>query len=320
MASTSLESKAILLDTLKARAKMLSVVRSFFARKNSLEVDTPILSRSAPIDTHIDVMTLHFSNGEKGYLHTSPEYAIKRLLAHYPIGVYQLSHVFREGESSQTHNPEFTMIEWYKMGVSLRELIDETIELIQLFIGPQSVTFFTYRDLFLHHAGIDPFQTTPSELCQKALALNLSLPASVSTWDVDTWLHFYMCFFLEPRLTGLTVLYAFPASQAALARLQHDGTNLIAERFEILYNSLELANGFHELTDPIEQRSRFEKANLERQSQGKPALPIDEHFLKALEQGLPDCCGVAAGFDRLLMLQQKTSSIQDVFPFTWDRI
>lgn len=294
---------------------MLAEVRAFFAKLGVLEVDTPILSHAAPIDTHIDVMTVHFTDGQKGYLHTSPEYAIKRLLSECPVDMYQLSHVFREEEVGPLHNPEFTMIEWYRIGFSLKELIDETVHLIQLFLGPIQPTFFSYQNLFLHFAGIDPFQTTTSELLEKAETFNLK---GSSSWDINTWLHFYMGFFLEPQMQGLTVVHSFPASQAALSRLRLDGPHPVADRFEIFFNGIELANGFHELTDPGEQRQRFEKASQERCALGKPSLPIDEHFLRALELGLPDCSGVAAGFDRLLMLKQKASSLKSVLPLTWD--
>ncbi len=316
----SLVSKSLSLETLKARAQMLGAVRSFFAQRHVLEVDTPILSQTAPIDTHIDVMTLHLENGTRGYLHTSPEYRMKRLLADHPIDIYQLSHVFREEEAGLLHNPEFTMIEWYRVGFSLQELALETLKLTQLFVGRLEPIFLSYRDLFLKYTGIDPFQVAAPKLHQKGLDLGLSLPSSAADWDVDTWLHFYMSFYLEPRLDGLYVIQGFPASQAALARLRQEGNLCVADRFEIFLNGIELANGFHELTDPAEQRRRFEKANEERKGLGKPVLPLDERFLSALQQGMPDCCGVAAGFDRLFMLHQKASSLQEVVPFTWEQV
>lgn len=295
------------LETLKVRAKMLAEVRAFFTKRDVLEVDTPILSPTAPVATHIDVMTVHFADGKRGYLHTSPEYAMKRLLSEYPIDIYQLSHVFREGEISPRHNPEFMMIEWYRIGFSLKQLIDETIELIELFIGPQKPTFYSYRDLFLEHAGFDPFEISLSHFPHQ-------------NWSLDTWLDHTMSFTIQPKMKGLTIVHGFPPSQAALAKLKQDGPNLVAERYEIYYDSLELANGFHELTDPIEQRARFENDIQERAALGKPNLPIDELFLAALEKGLPDCSGVAVGFDRLLMIQQKTASIKEIAPFSQVRI
>lgn len=304
LASKRVLSKSLSFEALQARARLLASVRTFFQERGVLEVDTPILSRTAPVATHIDVMTVHFASGERGYLHTSAEYGMKRLLAEHPIDMYQLCHVFREGESSERHNPEFTMIEWYRMGFSLEKLIEETIELIALFIGPQKPKFFTYRNLFLHYCNFDPFQVTLSDFPH-------------TDWSLDTWLDYTMSFEIQPRMQGLVVVQNFPPSQAALAQLKQDGPHLVAERYEIYFNGLELANGFHELTDPVEQRRRFENDLEERISQGKPPLPIDEEFLKALEKGLPPCSGVAVGFDRLLMLQQKASSLSEVVPFTW---
>ena len=295
--NTSLEFS---LAMLQERAKMLAQVRAFFASRGVLEVDTPILSKAAPIATQIEVMAVHFLNGEKGFLHTSPEYAMKRLLAEHPIDIYQLSHVFREGEISAQHNPEFTMVEWYRMGYDLEMLLKETIELIELFIGPHEITVYSYHDLFQKYCGIDPFTVTAKE-----------------GWSADTWLDYKMSFEIQPQMKGLMVVNHFPASQAALARLKQEGPHLVAERFEIYFNGLELANGFHELTDSIEQRARFENDLKERREVGKPDLPIDEEFLKALEKGFPACSGVAVGFDRLLMLQQNTSSLAEVVPFTW---
>jgi elongation factor P--(R)-beta-lysine ligase len=280
---------------------MLATVRAFFASKGVLEVDTPILSKAAPIATQIEVMAVHFANGEKGYLHTSPEYAMKKLLAEHPIDIYQLSHVFREGEISDRHNPEFTMVEWYRMGFDLDDLLKEAMEFIELFIGPQEMLVFTYRDLFLKYCGIDPFTVTAKE-----------------GWSADTWLDYKMSFEIQPQMKGLTVVRSFPASQASLARLKQEGPHLVAERFEIYYNGLELANGFYELTDPVEQRARFENDLKERDELGKPSLPIDEEFLQALEKGLPACSGVAVGFDRLLMLKQQAKSLKDVILFPWD--
>jgi elongation factor P--(R)-beta-lysine ligase len=190
------------------------------------------------------------------------------------------------------------------MGFSLQKLIQETIEIIELFIGTQKPTYFTYRELFLKYCGFDPFTIKAHELHP--------------TWSLDSSLDYHMSFKIQPQMKGLIVVQSFPPSQAALAKLKKEGPNLVAERYEIYYNGLELANGFHELTDPVEQRNRFENDIKERTTLGKPALPIDEEFLKALEKGLPACSGVAVGFDRLLMLQQNASSLNEVVPFTWE--
>ncbi len=299
---------------------MLSRVRDFFSERKVLEVDTPMLAHAAPIDTHIEVMSIEFQSGEKGYLHTSPEYAMKRLLAEGSGDIYQLSHVFRAEEAGRLHNPEFTMIEWYRIGVPFQFLIDETLELIQLFLGDIPVHIHTYGEAFKKFVGLD-YRTAPtSEL--KALAENLQLPltSDADSWDKDTFLHFLMAFLIEPQLSDLHIIRDFPSTQAALAQICKSGDEMVAERFEIYFNGIELANGFHELTDPVEQRHRFVQANTERQKLGKEILPIDEHFLAALEQGLPDSCGVAVGFDRLLMLQLKKESLKQILPFSWDQI
>ncbi|MGR3911827.1 MAG: EF-P lysine aminoacylase EpmA [Candidatus Rhabdochlamydia sp.] len=308
----------ISLQHLLLRAEMLATVRTFFSTRNVIEVDTPLLSKSAPIDSHIDVMTVTFASRQKAYLHTSPEYAMKRLLCHYPIDMYQLSHVFREEEMSSRHNPEFTLIEWYRNHFSLPKLIEETLELIQLFLEPLTPQFLSFQELFLKFLHFDPFLVTKDELYQQALKTSsLPSPSSLS-WDLDTWLYYYMGCIIEPQLKGLYVIDAFPPSWAALAKIKQEGNITVANRFEIFFNGIELANGFEELQDPFEQRIRLQENNKERVKQGKPPLPLDEHFLAALEKGLPSCCGVAAGFDRLLMLHTNASSLKEVLPLSWD--
>ncbi len=289
---------------------MLARVRTFFAEREVLEVDTPILSHAAPIDIHNEVMEVQTQ--EKGYLHTSAEYAMKRLLVQGSGDIYQLSHVFRAGESGRLHNPEFTMIEWYRVGVPLQFLIDETLDLIHLFLDRIPVQYHTYAQAFEKFVGIDYRSATPDDLKR--------ITTEPQFKDKDTLLHFIMAFIIEPQLKGLHIIYDFPPPQAALAQLRTTSEGVVAERFEIYFDGIELANGFHELTDPLEQRLRFIHSNEERHKLGKTVLPIDEHFLTALEQGLPDSCGVAVGFDRLLMLHLKKESISEILPFSWNDI
>lgn len=298
---------------------MLQQVRAFFSERNVLEVDTPILSHGAPVATHIDVMSIDLQK-EKVYLHTSAEYAMKRLLAEGSGDIYQLSHVFRSEEAGRLHNPEFTMIEWYRIGVSFQFLIEETLELIRLFLGNIPVQIHTYVGVFKKYAGVDPRTATASDLKALAEKHELPLTSDAGSWDKETFLHFILAFLIEPQLTGLHVIRDFPPPQAALAKLYQSEEGLVAERFEAYFNGIELANGFHELTDPLEQRQRFTDDNLERQKRGKEVLPIDEYFLAALEQGLPDSCGVAVGFDRLLMLQLNKETLADILPFSWTEI
>jgi lysyl-tRNA synthetase class 2 len=299
------------------RAQMFANVRAFFSEKEVLEVDTPLLSHTAPVDTHIEVMSVAFPSGEKGYLHTSPEYAMKRLLSEGSGDIYQLSHVFRAEESGRLHNPEFTMLEWYRIGATLQFLIDETLDLIRLFLGDIPASIYTYREAFKKFVGIDYRTATAHDLKTIAEKNQLPLTSDADTWDKATFLHFLMAFLIEPKLAGLNLIRDFPSTQAALARICEKEGQLVAERFEVYFNGIELANGFHELTDPVEQRTRFIQANLERQKLGKQTLPIDEHFLAALEKGLPDSCGVAVGFDRLLMLMLKKESLSEALPFSW---
>lgn len=314
--NTSLESKIYILQK---RARMLAHVRAFFAQREVLEVDTPILSHAAPIDTHIEVMSVQWASQEKAYLHTSPEYAMKRLLAQGIGDIYQLGHVFRAEEAGRLHNPEFTMIEWYRVGIPFQMLIDETLDMIRLFLGDIPAHTYTYAEAFEKFVGIDYRKASPQDLKIIALKHNLSLPSDADTWDTDTFLHFIMAFLIEPQLAGLHVIRDFPASQAALAQTCQKGDERIAERFEVYFNGIELANGFHELTDPVEQRKRLVQANHEREKLGKNILPIDERFVAALEH-MPDSCGVAVGFDRLLMLQLGKNSLEEILPFCWATI
>lgn len=298
---------------LKDRAHLFQQVRAFFSARSVLEVDCPALSPAAPIDLHIDVMPVSLSDGSIGYLHTSPEYGMKRLLAASIGDIYQMSHVFRNGEIGPLHNPEFTMIEWYRLSFSFQAMIKETLELIFLFLLKQPVRFISYREALLQYAGIDYVHATLQDLRQ------IDLSADSRTWDRDTLLTLIVATLVEPHLgkDQLDVLFHFPASQAALAKTSIFEGEPIAHRFEVYSQGIELANGYEELTDPIEQRHRFEKTLAARQVAGKPPLPIDNRFLAALEQGLPDCCGVAVGFDRLMLLRHRLNRLSEMLPFHW---
>ncbi len=315
--NTSLASKVTILQQ---RATALRTVREFFHAKGVLEVDCPSLNHAAPIDCHIDVMRVELGDGEWGYLHTSPEYGMKRLLAAGLGDCYQLSHVFRLGEAGKLHNPEFTMLEWYRIGMEYCSFIEETLELLRLLLGPLSVSFLSYRNALQHYADIDYVYATSEELIACAKERGHSLSVKATEWDKDTLLQFLLTSLVEPHLgkNELLVLHDYPATQAALAATKQKQDELIAERFEIYYRGIELANGYHELTDAKEQRQRLEGEEKMRQHLGKPPLPVDENFLKALEEGLPPCSGVAVGFDRLLMLQLGKETLAEVLPFSWN--
>lgn len=307
------------LERLRDRAAMLGAARRFFAERQILEVDCPILSVRASIDAHIDLIPALYNGQQTCYLHSSPEFGMKRLLAEGIGDCYQLSHVFRDGEHSVKHNPEFTMAEWYRLGFSLEEMIEETIDFVRLFVGPLPYTLISYRDLFLRETGIDYCAASEQELFSYIQQQNLPFYPSILEEGKDALLNLILGSKIEPQLgqDHLCVLAYYPASQAALARKRWHGSEQVAERFEVYYKGIELANGYHELADAAEQRQRFIESNQMRQALGKQTLPIDEHFLKALEKGLPDCSGVAVGFDRLMMLRHPQLKLADVLAWGW---
>lgn len=295
------------------RASLMREVRTFFAQKNVLEVDCPALTNFSPVDLNIDVM-----ESENRFLFTSPEYGMKRLLSQGSGDIYQMGHVFRKEEPSSKHNPEFTLIEWYRLESDLETFLEECVELISLFVGNVVTEKISYREAFIKYAQIDPFLASHDELKQRAIEL-LS-PNECEAWSFDDFCDLILSLHIEPQFDQkkITILTHYPASQAALAKTAVvDGAH-VAERFEFFYRGLELGNGYHELTDAKEQKNRFTQTNQKRVENGKKPLPIDTHFLKALEKGLPDCYGVAMGFDRLLMAKLGTEEIAKVLPFTID--
>lgn len=312
--STFLDSKITILQD---RAQMLSSVRSFFSQRKVLEVDCPSLTLAAPVDRHIDVMAVTLKNGSKRYLHSSAEYGMKRLLSQGIGDIYQLSHVFREGEQGHLHNPEFTMIEWYRLNLSFKEFLDETVQLIHLFLPGMPYTIHSYRDIFKKFTQLDYLTSTSSELFD---LITKHMTLSDQPWDKDALLNLIMTFIVEPNIgqNEITIVTDYPASQSALAKtyIKPDGES-VAERFEFYHRGIELGNGYHELTDPDEQRRRFIESNTKRTASGKDALPLDELFIESLSS-LPPCYGVAVGFDRLLMLRHNSTNIRDVLPFHWD--
>lgn len=304
---------------LQDRAYIFKRARAFFDQKKITEVDCPILSAQASVDMHIDLINALYQGEEKRFLHSSPEFGMKRLLAEGMGDIYQLSHVFRDGELSSKHNPEFTMAEWYRLGFSLEQMIDETIQFIRLFVGELAYHTVNYRDIFLKETGIDYVTASEQDLFSYIQDHHIPFYPSILEEGKDALLNLILGSRVEPQLGigELCVLAYYPSSQAALARKRWHGQEQVAERFEIYYQGLELANGYHELTDVHEQRQRFLEANASRIALGKEPLPIDENFLHALEKGLPDCCGVAVGFDRLMMLRQRQKDIAEILAWGW---
>jgi lysyl-tRNA synthetase class 2 len=299
----------------------LARIRGFFAARAVLEVDTPALSSAAVTDPHLQSFKILNSEWGSLYLQTSPEFAMKRLLAAGSGDIYQLAKVFRDGERGRRHNPEFTLLEWYRQGFDTQQLMAEVRELILAVLpteAPIAVQYFTYTALFQRELAIHPLQASIEELTACAYTHLESIPDHMPTDDRDIWLDLLLSHCIEPPLNpkALTFVYDYPASQAALARLKVNQP-LLADRFELYWGSIELANGFHELNNADEQRRRFEADNQMRAQRGLPLMPIDEEFLAALPQ-LPDCAGVALGIDRLLMLAAGKTDLADVlaFPFT----
>lgn len=306
-------------DTLRVRADTLASIRGFFADRGVLEVETPVLSAATVTDLHLQSLTCSPASGcdRTLYLQTSPEYAMKRLLAAGVGHIYQICRAFRDGESGRRHNPEFTMLEWYRTDWDHHRLMDEVDELLATVLGTPAGERLSYADAFRRHAGFDPHGTPTAELKTRAESLGVPDPSELARDDL---LNLVLSHEVEPHLgrDRPTFVFDFPASQAALARVR-PGDPPLAERFEVFVDGLELANGFHELSDAAEQRRRFEHDLAGRLRCGLPEVPIDDRLLAALESGLPDCSGVALGVDRLVMLRVGTRDIAQVMAFPIDR-
>lgn len=304
------------IDLLYDRASMLAKARLFFADRQITEVDCPLLSPRAAVDAHIDLIPAIYHQNEIRYLNSSPEYGMKRLLSQGMGDIYQLSHVFRDAEQGAKHNPEFLLAEWYRLHFSFEQMIEETLDFVRLFLGDIPAENITYREAFQKYLEIDYVRISNQDLKQLLFSKGISFSEGDNKDDL---LNLLLGTLIEPHLgkDGLCVLAYYPYSQAALAKTTWHEDEKVAERFEVYYQGYELANGYHELTDAEEQRRRFLEANQTRIELRKQSLPIDEFFLEALKNGLPDCCGVAVGFDRLMMLRHQVASIDQVLPFSW---
>lgn len=292
---------------------MLARARAFFSQRGLLEVDCCALQSCAPIDSNIDVMEVSITTQTTAFLHTSPEYAMKQLLAAGSGDIFYLGHVYRQGEIGRLHSPEFTMAEWYRIGIRFEEMIAETCGFIQLFLGDLPVRILSYRAAFEAYAGID---YTAANLVDVARALQPTL--ACQTWSQDALRHFILTHAIEPKLGNgeLTVLCDYPPSEAALACVVQKNGESVAERFEIYSQGVELANGYHELNDPQELRRRFIEENASRRAASKTSYDLDEAFLAALGPKFPDCCGVSVGFDRLMLLRHGCGSLNEVLVST----
>ena len=302
------------LAALRERARILEDIRQFFRSRGVLEVETPLLSAATVPDLHLDSLRCRPAGSpDPLYLQTSPEYAMKRLLAAGSGPIFQLTKAFRDGEAGPRHNPEFTLLEWYRPGFDHHALMDEMDELLTDVLGVPAADRLTYEGAFLAHAGVDPHRASVEDLRRRALKLGLS---DLEGLDRDGWLDLLLSHVVEPQLgrNRPTFLHDFPESQAALAKIR-PGDPPLGERFEVFVEGLELANGFHELTDAAEQRRRFTRDRDRRREQGRHVPPLDERFLAALEAGLPPSAGVALGVDRLVMLALGATEISEVLAF-----
>lgn len=311
-------------ERLKKRSQLLHAVRAFFYARKVTEVDTPILSTSSVPDVHLHSLSTQVQvpgEAEKQvfYLHTSPEYAMKRLLSLGCGDLFSLGKVFRDGDLSPRHQVEFTMLEWYRIGFSMFDLMDEVAELIQTVLGEaRKVERLSYRQAFAKYAGIEDIFSVASEACRNCLQQH-SVPEviGVDPDDKALWEQLVMTEVIEPQLGrgSVTLIYHYPARDAALARISPEDS-AVAERFEAFVEGMELANGYHELADAALYRERF-NASLKQRAQAElPGVPLDENLLETLtNHPLPDCSGVALGFDRLFALQQGFNDIEDGIPF-----
>ena len=314
------------LETLRRRANLLKTIRNAFDAAGYLEVETPILSHDTVVDAHLDPFVTHAaetSSSSPIFLQTSPEFGMKRLLAGGATAIFQIGKVFRQGESGRLHNPEFTMIEWYRVGDDHHRQMDFTADLLRQvcpgLLGSADIKRFTYDEAFVEFVGQRVLICDAEELRTIAIHHGLQPPESF-TDDRDEWLNFLLSELVEPHLGQDTpcFLYDYPASQAALAKVRPD-TPPVAERFELYIRGTEICNGYNELTDPTELRRRIDRENAIRMANAKPALPTSNRLLDAMEHGLPECSGVALGFDRLFLLAENRDDIADVIAFPFDR-
>ncbi|WP_323751296.1 EF-P lysine aminoacylase EpmA [Marinobacter sp.] len=308
-------------DALKSRAQQLAYLRGFFHERDVLEVETPVLGRHGVTDLNLDGISADVLAGgvQGGWLQTSPEYPMKRLLAAGSGCIYQIARVFRNGERGRRHNPEFSMLEWYRIGLDDQALMAEVSDLVCGWLGCERPEQVSYRQAVTASAGFDPMDISDQDLkryCERWLETEQLVDLSR-----NDCLDLVMSFAVEPTLGFERPVFItrYPAAQAALARVSQEQGHSVAHRFELYINGLELCNGYWELTDPDEQRRRFEGDNQQRKIAGKPEMALDSAFMAALEAGLPDCSGVALGLDRLLMLKVGAKAIEEVLAFPIER-
>lgn len=297
---------------IKSRASLFRYLREFFAAEGLVEVDTPLLYLSASPEPYLHHLSLSL-NRQKHYLQSSPEFAMKRLLAESKLSMFQICKAFRDEESSSRHLPEFTLLEWYMLDWQLEDLINQVSRLLQPLLGFQKTQCVSYRECFQNTLSIDPHVASVEAL--HALLKDKTSAVNVDSFSRDECLHLLFADLIEPSLDNqvLSFVYDFPASQSALAAIASDFNNqLVTKRFEVFFGGMELANAYQEERSADELRQRFDKQNAIRKAHGAEAVPVDEGLLKALDNGFPECAGIALGVDRLLMLTSASKHIRDV--------
>ena len=310
------------------RAQILQKIRQFFAERQVVEVETAALSQGTVTDVYLDAFTCKYNfladsavdQSAALYLQTSPEFHMKRLLASGYGCIFQIAKAFRHEESGRNHNPEFTMLEWYRIGFDQFGLMDEVAELLQVVLGGNKALFSCYQDIFIQTVAVDPLTASFDELVEVLNKYDKSADWLIEMQDADLLLQFIFTEIIEPTI-GIDqpqFIYDFPIAQASLAKRSIDDPR-VAQRFECYFKGIELVNGFNELTDADEQQVRFEEDNAKRAAQGLPVKPIDENFIAALKHGLPQCSGVALGIDRLIMLVLNITNISEVQSFSIER-
>jgi lysyl-tRNA synthetase class 2 len=308
------------LQNLQQRANALAKIRRFFSERDVLEVETPLLASSTVPDVYIESIAAEVvegSSSRRNFLQTSPEFFMKRLLASGSGSIYQIAKAFRQEEKGARHNIEFTLLEWYRLSYSLDQLMTELEQLVQEVLGCGPISRFSYREIFQQHLQIDPHETSLEELQQLA---STEIDLSGGDLSKTDYLQLLLSNCIEPKLPPYCIIYDYPKEQAALATLAADEHGVIvAKRFELFGHSMELANGYFELSDAAEQRARFEKDNAARKEKGLQTHDADEKLIAALESGLPSCSGVAVGVDRLLMLLVGAKNISEVISFDSER-
>ena len=320
------------IEHLRLRATVLSAIRAFFEQRSVLEVETPLLCRATGTDPQLDFFSsvYHSVPNEKGikdkemFLQTSPEFAMKRLLAAGSGSIFQICKAFRNAESGRLHNPEFSILEWYQLGFSLDQLMDEVAELLVQLMKKhckiESVHRFSYRELFEQTTGLNPLVFCQKSYADYALKNALSDAVSMCENDHAMWLDLIFSFKVQPVLANqkIAMVYGYPAVQASLARINQENP-LIADRFEVFIHGVEIGNGFFELSDAMEQERRFDQEISSRRVKGLPAVEKDKLFLEALQSGLPDCSGIALGLDRLLMVMANVGTLSHVMAFPFEK-